>query len=243
MTFHELLINLLGTYGKWILKVKVNGWNGAIYVQSGKIVKVEVRGETTLSGKDALKFIFSHEKEIESVDLLPIEKPVEKEMNLDQMAVFSLFPQEPEKVESAEKNFPLSDTLEDIIFKEPEEKSKSLEVKRTEEETHSPFLELCKNYFKQRNVKVIYTKRGFEYLNVKEKDTSKLGKTIVEYSETFEEWPTCKTAVLHFEKEFGILIKEDMKYLFVLIDRKEISNFELDEPEIVNRLRKLLRSS
>lgn len=214
MTFQELLINLLGTHGKWSINLEVDDWTGIIYVQSGKIVKAEVTGKESFSGKEALKFITSHEKEIKSVELLPLKNPVEKEINLNQMDVLSFFSNDLENTEAEETK---------------------------KEEEASAFLKLCKNYFNPQNIKLIYTHHGFEYLNLEIEETFELEKEILSYYEIFKSWSSSKSIVFHFQKLFGIFLTEEEKFLFILLDKEELSNFELDEPEIVNNLRKLLR--
>ena len=211
MTFRELLINLLGMASRWTVNFQLNSVEGTIYVQNGKIVKATVSGEEELSGKQALRFAAEHEDEIRSVKLLPLEEPVEGEVEIDQMEVFSIFTEVGEET--------------------------NIEVER-----QSPYMDVCRKYFNIDNVKLIYSHNGVEYSKSDVGSMDELRDVIRSYVNGIKQFSETSRVRIKFSKLLAFIVILSNKFLFILLSGEEMSNLEIDEPEITENLLKVLQS-
>lgn len=211
MTFRELLINLLGMASRWTVNFQLNSVEGTIYVQNGKIVKATVSGEEELSGKEALRFAAEHEDEIRSVKLLPLEEPVEGEVEIDQMEVFSIFTEVGEET--------------------------NIEVER-----QSPYMDVCRKYFNIDNVKLIYSHNGVEYSKSDVGSMDELRDVIRSYVNGIKQFSETSRVRIKFSKLLAFIVMLSDKFLFILLSGEEMSNLEIDEPEITENLLKVLQS-
>ncbi len=211
MTFRELLINLLGMASRWTVNFQLNSVEGTIYVQNGKIVKATVSGEEELSGKQALRFAAEHEDEIRSVKLLPLEEPVEGEVEIDQMEVFSIFTEVGEET--------------------------NIEVER-----QSPYMDVCRKYFNIDNVKLIYSHNGVEYSKSDVGSMDELRDVIRSYVNGIKQFSETSRVRIKFSKLLAFIVILSDKFLFILLSGEEMSNLEIDEPEITENLLKVLQS-
>ncbi|ADY74130.1 hypothetical protein Dester_1503 [Desulfurobacterium thermolithotrophum DSM 11699] len=220
MSFKELLLNLLGTKSKWSIVVEIGDRQGIIHIHGGKIIKAKIEGEENLSGIEAIKFLISRENEIKDVNLLPFDKLIEKEINIDQMEFFSLISGSTEK---SSENRKLKINQEETI---------------NELEKEIPILKLLEKYFHKENIQLIYSSQGSIFSNLEE---SKEIKNIVQaYLEIFRNSLQYENIIFHFSNSFGIFLIKKEKFLLILIDNSELSNFGLDEPEILENLNQFL---
>ncbi|GEM_PF-6995885 len=95
MLLSEFLFNLLSLNSSWKAVLSRNGESLVIYVDKGRIVRVELNGNVLEEEKVKALFSesFSKEEEVESVELLPLEGKVEANLSLDQGTLFSLISQ------------------------------------------------------------------------------------------------------------------------------------------------------
>ncbi|WP_456457065.1 hypothetical protein [Thermovibrio sp.] len=98
MLLSEFLFNLLSLNSSWKVIFNEDSNSVVIYVDKGKIVRVELNGEV-LSEKEVEAFLrekFTKEEEIEDVELLPFDRDIEFNLSLDQGNLFSLISQDSE---------------------------------------------------------------------------------------------------------------------------------------------------
>ncbi len=96
MLLSEFLFNLLSLNSSWKAVLDRDGELFIIYVDKGRIVRVELDGNVL--GEEEVKALFresfSKNEEVESVELLPLEGNVETNLSLDQGTLFSLISQD-----------------------------------------------------------------------------------------------------------------------------------------------------
>ncbi|SMP20016.1 hypothetical protein SAMN06265339_1717 [Desulfurobacterium pacificum] len=221
MSFEEVLMNLLGARSKWFLQFEIENGRGIVAIQGGKIVFAELTYEgELLEGREAVKKIMEASREVKDIELQPLEGTIESNVDIDQFELLSLLEGEKE-------------------FTEPE-----VEVEEFFEKKEGAVTEVCLSFFSRNSVKLVAINEEVEINNLS-LTKGEIEKIVKTYKDLKEEMSNMNFNYLTFtcEKLLGIVIFSGEKTALILLDSEEKANFELDEPEIVEKLKQAVQSS
>lgn len=226
MTLQELLLNLMGTHTRRKLKVVAKEWEGELLIKGDAIVMAEVHDGIELAGMDALKFMFDDQKSIERIEFQPYENS-ESNVKVDQMALFALIEGEEETSESVPEEAAL-------------EESFNVEEKVEISQTPGRFLEVCRKYFRQDNLKLVYCKGNLEFSSLTSPDEAiSLIDSLVQKVKD-EEPCAVQKLLVRFNRVFCLILISNGNFGAVAVDVEEYPNYELDQPFIDGELSEVL---
>ncbi len=215
MTFEEILTNLLGARSKWFLDFTTNDGKGAIAVKGGKIIFAELEYEgSLLEGTEAVRKMLEISKEIEDIELHPLNGTIQENTEINQFELLSMLQVTDENDE------------ENQITVEFEEKPKEGEL-----------LKLCKHYFSADAIKIVIVDDKVK-VNSSVATKENLKNLMKDFSDI--ENLKSKCISIDFRNYFVLILTSSSHKLMIVLDEKEKANFELEEPEIVENLLKVL---
>lgn len=234
MTFQELLLNLMGTRTSRKLKVIADDWEGELLIKGDEIIRVEVHNDEELFGMDALKFMLNEQENIDRIEFLPYQN-AESNVRVGQMDLFLLIQEESPDVQEEVSQ----EKFEEFFVPELEKKEKAEEDL---EETPGRFLEVCKKYFKQENLKLVYCKGRLEFSSLNSpEDALSLIENLVQKVRN-EDPCGVKKILLKFNRAFCLILISGGTFGAVAADIEEYPNYELDQPFIEDELSEALLS-
>jgi len=228
MTFQELLLNLMGTHTRRKLKVVAREWEGELLIKGDEIVRAEVHNDEELSGMDALKFMFDRQGNIDRIEFLPYEN-AESNVKASQMDLFSFIQEEiPEVQEEVSQ--------QEFLIPEFEERTEE------SEKASGKFLEVCRKYFSQERLKLVYCKGKLEFSSLSSpEDVLSFIENLVQ--KVKDEDPCgVKKLLLRFNRAFCLILLSGETFGVVAADIEEYPNYELDQPFIDSELSEVLSS-
>ena len=228
MTLQELLLNLLGTHTRRKLRVVAKEWEGELLIKGGDIVRADVHNDREFFGMDALKFMFDRQEEVVRIEFQPYEN-ADSNVKVDQMDLFTLIEEREETSEFAPEEMALEESFD---LKEEEK----VEAKQAP----GKFLEVCKKYFHQDNLKLVYCKGNLEFssLSSPEEALSLINNLVRKVKD--EEPCAVQKILIRFSEVFCLILISNGNFGVVAVDIDEYPNYELDQPFIEGELSEIL---
>ena len=229
MTFQELLLNLLGTYTSKKLRVVAKEWEGELLIKGDAIILAEVHDDKEISGIDALKFMFEEQNNIDRIEFLPYENG-KSNLRINQMDLFGLIHGEIPSETGQEEVF------EEETFKlEEREKKKPVEIPRK-------FFEVCRKYFRQENLRLVYCKGNLEFSSLSSpEDVLNFIQNLIQKIK--DEKPcNVRKLLIRFNRIFCLIFLSNENFGVLAADIEEYPNYELDQPFIDKELFEVLTS-